>query len=141
MATTNTSNPGIRARQTVYTDLDFRFIINPNTGDLALKKDVEAVKQSVLNILLTNHGERPFNPSFGGNLRAYLFENYTPALHAAIESVIKNSLKNHEPRVRVETVDVEDLSYRNALAITLDITILSPEERQETVSFIVERLR
>jgi phage baseplate assembly protein W len=131
----------IRARQSVYSDLDFRFTINPNTGDIALKRDAEAVKQSVQNILLTGRGERPFNPTFGGNLRAYLFENFDAVTEAAIKNVIINSLRNHEPRVRVDNVVVSNLDYRNALRISIDITILSPEQTTDIVEFVVERLR
>lgn len=131
----------IRARQSIYSDLDFRFILNPNTGDIALKKDAEAIKQSIMNILMTSRGERPFNPEFGGNLRAYLFENFDVVTQAAMESVIVNSLRNYEPRVRVDNIIISDLSYRNALNISIDFTILSPEERQEVVEFVVERIR
>lgn len=131
----------IRARQNVYSDLDFRFTINPNTGDIALKRDAEAVKQSVQNILLTGRGERPFNPTFGGNLRAYLFENFDAVTEAAIKNVIINSLRNHEPRVKVDSVIVSNLDYRNALRISIDITILSPEQTTDIVEFVVERLR
>lgn len=131
----------IRARQSIYSDLDFRFILNPNTGDIALKKDAEAIKQSIMNILMTSRGERPFNPEFGGNLRAYLFENFDVVTQAAMESVIVNSLRNYEPRVRVDNIVISDLSYRNALNISIDFTILSPEERQEVVEFVVERIR
>lgn len=136
-----TEQSAIRARQSIYSDLDFRFILNPNTGDIALKKDAEAIKQSIMNILLTSRGERPFNPDFGGNLRAYLFENFDVVTQAAMESVIVNSLRNYEPRVRVDNIVISDLSYRNALNISIDFTILSPEERQEVVEFVVERIR
>lgn len=131
----------IRARSNVYSDIDFRFIINPNTGDFALKKDAEAIKQSVLNILLTGQGERPFNPNFGGNLRAYLFENFDAVTKSAMETVIVNSLRNYEPRVKVDNIEISDMSYRNALRISLDITILSPEQTTDVVEFVVERLR
>jgi phage baseplate assembly protein W len=131
----------IRARQNVYSDLDFRFTINPNTGDIALKRDAEAVKQSVQNILLTGRGERPFNPTFGGNLRAYLFENFDAVTEAAIKNVIINSLRNHAPRVKVDNVIVSNLDYRNALRVSIDITILSPEQTTDIVEFVVERLR
>ena len=131
----------IRARQNVYSDLDFRFIANPNTQDLALKYDVESVKQSVINILLTNAGERPFNPKFGGGLNGYLFDNFDGITAAAMENTIVNTLRNWEPRVRVDKADITDLSHRNALRVSLEITILSPEERTDIVEFVVERLR
>lgn len=130
-----------RARQNVYSDLDFRFILNPNTGDFALKKDVEAVKQSVINILLTDRGERPFEPNFGGSLKRYLFENFDDVTVAQIENTIVNSLRNYEPRVQVLTVEVDNLDYRNALRVTVEFRILSPEQNTGVVEFIVERVR
>ena len=52
------------ARQETYKDLDFSFKQNPNTNDVGIKKDNAAVIQSCLNILRTNHGERPFDYNF-----------------------------------------------------------------------------
>lgn len=129
------------SRVNAFTDLDFRFIANPNTGDAGLKKDVAAIKQSVLNILLTNHGEKPFRPIFGANLRAYLFENFDPVQEAIIKSVVETALINYEPRVSVTNVEVVDLSYRNALRIRVEFDILSPTELSTDVEFIVERIR
>jgi len=132
---------GINSRINDYSDLDLKFRLNPNTKDFVLKKDVEAVKQSVINILLTQRGERPFNPELGGNLYAYLFENFDDITKAAVETTIVNTLRNYEPRVRVLSVDVVDLDYRNALRITLEIQIISPEVSTTSVEFVVERLR
>jgi phage baseplate assembly protein W len=115
--------------------------MNPITGDVGVKKDIEAIKQSVLNILSTNRGERPFMPDFGGNIRAYLFENVDPVTVSLIEEEIRSTLTNYEPRVRVLAVDVEDLSDRNAINIRLEIEILSPTNTVTTVEFVVERLR
>jgi phage baseplate assembly protein W len=131
----------ITSRKYVYTDIDFRMRVNPNTKDIVIKADAEAVKQSVLNILLTNRGERPFMPDFGGNLRAYLFENFDAVTGAAIRAQIVNALRNYEPRVQVLDVVVEDLSYRNALRIAVEIRIKAPEDITTDVEFIVERLR
>jgi uncharacterized protein len=131
----------IVARQKTYTDLDFAFRRIPNTNDVALKTDVEAVKQSVINILSTNRGERPFLPSFGGNIRSYLFENFSPVMAVELEEEIISALANHEPRVKVLSVDISDMSYRNALQIRLELEILSPVQTQTSVEFIVERLR
>ena len=130
-----------RARNNVYSDLDFRFIVNPNTGDFALKKDVESVKQSVVNILLTDQGERPFEPEFGGGLKRYLFENFDDITVARIENTIVNTLRNYEPRVEVLTIEVDNLDYRNALRITVEFRILSPEQDVASVQFVVERIR
>jgi len=129
------------ARQNDFADLDFKFKLNPNTKDFVVKRGVEAVKQSVVNILLTSPGERPFNPYFGGNLYQYLFENFDDVTAAAIESTIINTLRNFEPRVRVIDVQVDNLDYRNALRITLEFRVITPEVQEASVEFVVERLR
>jgi phage baseplate assembly protein W len=131
----------IRAREKVYTDLDFAFRENTITSDVSLKKDVEAVKQSVLNILLTNKGERPFLPTFGANIRSHLFENIDSVTSSLIEEDITFALRNFEPRVRVLSVNVEEQPERNAVNITLDVEIISPVRTTATIEFSVERVR
>ena len=54
----------------LYSDLDITFERHPVTNDVVLKKDSDAIKRSLKNILLTNDFERPFKPNFGANLRA-----------------------------------------------------------------------
>ena len=34
----------------------------------------DAIKNNLINFLLTNQDERYLNPNFGGNLRAFIFE-------------------------------------------------------------------
>jgi len=131
----------IRARDKTYTDLDFSFRRNPVTDAVLIKRDVEAVKQSIVNILSTNRGERPFLPDFGANVRSYLFENFDGITGSLVEEQIRVALANHEPRVRVLDVSVEGLPNRNAMRISLEFEILSPITETGTVEFVVERLR
>lgn len=131
----------LRARDVPYVDLDFAFRANPVTGDVSLKKHEEAVKQSVLNILLTNRGERPFEPLFGSNIREQLFENFDPIIAQLIDSEIRISLENYEPRIRLINVDVDGSPDTNSLDITVEFEILSPEIVRTSVQFSVERLR
>jgi phage baseplate assembly protein W len=66
-----------------------------------------AIEQSIANIILTNRGERPFQPEYGGNIYDTLFEQVpyfgdgTSALEINITERIKASLNNYEPRVSV----------------------------------------
>ena len=136
-----TVNSNIRARTKPYSDFDFVFKKHPITGDLPIKRDVEAVKQSVRNILLTRRGEKFFDPDFGGSLTEFLFENFDIVVEAEMEERIINTLKNYEPRVKVLNVEVSDLSYRNALSVKIEVEILSPENVITDIEFIIERLR
>ena len=44
------------------------------TKDVTTKKDSDAIKRSIKNIILTNKFERPFKPNFGASVRNMLFE-------------------------------------------------------------------
>lgn len=124
-----------------YTDVDFAFRANPITGDVSLKRDDQAIKQSVLNILLTNKGERPFDPNFGSNIRSLLFDNFDPIVGTLLDEEIRRTLRNYEPRIRVESVDINDASDRNAIDISVTVEIKSPRQTRTTVDFSIERLR
>ena len=131
----------IVARERTYTDLDFAFRANPITGDIALKREVQSVKQSVLNILLTNRGERPFDPEFGSDIRKQLFENFDPITEQLLSDQIRSALRNYEPRVRVLNIDIDGQPDRNSLDISVEVEIQSPERTVTSVDFSVERLR
>ena len=129
------------ARERAYADVDFSFRANPITGDVALKRGDQAVKQSVLNILLTKRGEKPFDPNFGTNITGQLFENFDPIVETILDGEIRTSLRNHEPRVEVLNVTVDGSPDNNRLDVSVEFEIRSPEAPITSVSFSVERLR
>ena len=63
-----------------FSDIDLNFEINPLTKDVNILKNEDTVKRSVRNIVLTNFGEKKFQPFFGGNVLAQLFENFLIAI-------------------------------------------------------------
>lgn len=130
-----------RARRFVFSDIDLELTKLPSTDDIAKKLDLQAVKQSVMNIVNTNRGEKPFQPDFGCNLRKFLFEPFSPYVKAAAEDTIRLSLEAFEPRVILQDVTVSDDPDNNALRVTVEYTIRSPESSSDTASFLVERLR
>ena len=128
------------ARQETYKDLDFTFKQNPNTNDVGIKKNNNAVIQSCLNILRTNHGERPFQWEFGANLRAYLFENMTNITAANMSTNIKTALKNYEPRIDVLNVNIQAQASENDVFITVTGKVVSTNEIVD-IATTIERLR
>lgn len=129
------------ARTGTYTDLDFAMKANPNIEyDVAVMTDSAAIRQSILNILRTNHGEKPFDPLFGANLQAYLFENVDYITAAAISNDIDSAIRRDEPRVNIINVQVRARPDNNAVHITVTVEVLSTQQLIDIESSI-ERLR
>ena len=87
---TNNSSRSVKT----YSDLNLNFTRNPATGDVARLTDIEAVKRSVRNLVLTNQFERPFHPEIGSSVRALLFENVTPLNAILLEDRIREVIIN-----------------------------------------------
>lgn len=112
------------ARNTrIYTDIDLNFTPNPSTGDVAVKYDDQAIKQSVKTLVMTQFYERPFHPEIGSQVYGLLFEPMSPILQSMIETAITNTIANHEPRVTLIRVDVNMDSNNNAIAISITFRI------------------
>ena len=103
----------------VYKDLHLNFTVNPVTSDVTTVTDVNAVKRSVRNLLLTNHYDRQFHPEIGSNVQALLFENFGPITANQLTRTIEEMIANFEPRARVESVECFPLQDRN----TYDVRI------------------
>ena len=122
-----------------YTDIDLNLNPHPSSGDLVLKKDNDAVKRSLRNIMLTNNYERPFKPNFGANLRGLLFELADDVTKFEIRRQIEDAIMSFEPRVRITTILLDSTGFNN-LHVTVNYGIVGVEEPQE-VQVILERVR
>ena len=138
-----TVNPGpaqVVARKHVYSDLDLTLIPNPISGDINPIKDIEAIKKSVMNLILTNFTERPFQPEVASNVRGLLFEPADPITISDIEDECQKCLENFEPRIRVINVTASDRSDMNAYDVVIEFQILA-NEQVARITTLLERLR
>ena len=125
----------VATSKSAYIDLDVLFRKHPQTGDVVVRTDAEAVKRSVRNIILTNHYERPFKPGFGGSIRNLLFELNTDRKLRKAKNRIVNMIEVFEPRVRdvdvhIRNMDNNEVSLQVSYAIinglpnqSLDLTV------------------
>ena len=121
-------------------DLDLFFSKKTNK-DLNKVTDIEAVKRSVRNLILTNTFEKPFHPEIGGNVRGLLFENMTPMVSAVITRKIEDSIINHEPRARLVGVKTQPDFDTNGYNVSVFFYVVNaPTELVELNTFL-ERLR
>lgn len=117
----------ISSRAVDYLDIDLTFSKRPS-GDIYKKRDAAAVKQSIKNLLLTDYYEKPFQPFFGGNLRAMLFELADEDTEDEIRSNIITAINNYEPRVEIQNIDVNVLPDQNDMRVSIVFKIISTEE-------------
>ena len=66
----------------------------------------EAIKSNLINWFLTNQGERPLNPEFGGNLRRFIFQQLADDTLDFLKEDIQNQLGIFFPSVIIESLDV-----------------------------------
>jgi len=82
------------------------FALNPVTGDIYKKVDVNAVKQAMKNLLLTPYYSKPFTPNYGSPIYDLLFEPMDSSTASAMASLIEETFDNYERRVRIDKVIV-----------------------------------
>jgi hypothetical protein len=120
MANTTNSNSSTKA----FLGVGWAFPVKPVGGPLQFASYEDDVEQAIQIILLTEPGERPMLPDFGGGLRNFLFEPNAPATHRAIEKVVRSALIDWEPRIDIDRVEVTpDGVQPNLLLIHVDYVV------------------
>jgi phage baseplate assembly protein W len=121
-----------------FIDFNFNFTRHPISNQLTVKKNTEAVRQSIKNILLTRKGERRFDPNFGSPIYEYLFENYTPILAIVLQDEITRAINFYEPRASVLKVVTNFENHELRADVFFSIQNVS---EPVTVSVVINRLR
>ena len=124
----------------VYSDFYSNFDLELVKKDLLSYKNEDSVKRSIRNILLTDKGERFFNPTFGSDIRKMLFENCSPSTEQVIADLIKTAIGNHEPRANVIDVNVSGDPDQNSMYINIVFSVINKAE-PVTLELILNRIR
>jgi phage baseplate assembly protein W len=114
--------------ETVYSDFTTSFDIHPTKLDLVTTTNDEAVKRSIRNLLLTDRGERLFNPILGSDIRSLLFENFSPQTESSLRDYIETTINNYEPRANLIDVIVSALLEANAYSVTVVFSVINKSE-------------
>ena len=124
-----------------FKDININFKKHPVTGDLVVSKDASAIKQAIVNLLLTNKGERPFNPDYGSNIRSYLFEPLDYGTAAQIESSIKSTLDKFEPRIELRDIETYPNYDNNSFSVDMTYVIVGSDDPPAAVELVLNRTR
>ena len=127
-------------KEPVFKDIPLSFTAHPITGNVKALVNRDAVKQSVKNIVLTNFYERPYNPTFGGDILSQLFENMDPITEYNIAKNIRQALDNYEPRAIIDEIKSDFYEDRNAINVTITFRIKNDAE-PISVNVLLDRVR
>jgi phage baseplate assembly protein W len=124
-----------------YSDFEINMSKNAITGQLARLTNADAVKQSLVGLVLTDPKERPYQPWLGSLIRRSLFDNIDDELTIdKIKDSIIECVKNNETRANILRINVEPDTEKNGYNVEVIFSIINLTIPQ-TARFFLERVR
>jgi len=127
-------------RSEIHSDFHKDLALLPGRNDIARKVNENSVKEAIKNILLTDRGERLFQPLVGSDIRQLLFENVSPVTSIIIRDRIESALQTYEPRCGLKDVEVIGDIDSNSVRINVVFYVINNETPQ-TLSIDIDRVR
>ena len=124
-----------------YTDLDLFFNKKATSRDISKVTDIQAVKRSIRNLILTDHYEKPFHPEIGSGVRDILFEPMTPITANILARKIEDVIENFEPRAKLIGVRAQPNLDRNEYEVTIEFYVINTPTELVDLTVMLERLR
>lgn len=117
----------ITKKRVLYTDFDKELTRHPVSSDVSRIINEEAIKESIKNLVLTDRGERPFQPDIGCDVRQMLFENIDGDTVNNIKDLIINTISTYEPRCNLIGVNVSGRTDSNSLDVSITFNVINSE--------------
>ena len=125
-------------------------LVKTHRGILAQNTGVDQIKADLLQLLLTNPGERVMLPSYGTPFRELLFEQNDSTLLNRAKQSISNAILTWEPRIVVTEVEVKNKPLRASLnyndsydesesILYIRIKFVDPNNIKEVDELVIER--
>lgn len=124
-----------------FKDLNITFKKHPVTDDVVVSRDVSAIKQAIVNLLLTNKGERLMNPGYGSDIRRYLFEPLDYGTANQIKGNIRDTIERFEPRISVTRLKASPNYDDNGFDINMQYNIRGTDDPPVAIEFFLSRTR
>ena len=120
-----------------YKDLSMSFKSNPLTDDLIGLKNESAIARSIRNLVFTQKGEKFFDPDFGSEVSASLFENIDEVTAITIQDDIEYMINTHEPRVDVINVEALPNYDNNQFDVVIVYSIKGSDNPPQELEFVL----
>lgn len=99
----------------------------------AMVSEEEDIQESLRILLTTTVGERFLQPTYGCDLRNYLFEPLDTALEVYLEDLIRTAILYHEPRIKLDGIDLSSTETEGVLRVEIQYTIRGTNSRRNFV--------
>ena len=131
----------IQRKSRAFKDISLSFDPHPVTKDLPVLVNERAIIRAVRNLVETIPTERFFDSNMGTNVRGMLFENFTASSVMIIEDMVRQTVRNYEPRVGDIGVEVDAKPDSNAIEVKVLFEIVGIQAPLQSFSFILEPTR
>jgi len=110
--------------RTRYINIDFPFSDSDKGFYFKLNQtDKDAIRADLLHLLLTNKGERLYNPNFGSDLKKYIFEPNDSITHDKIRENLNETIKEYIPNLVVNSINFRDDENQELIIVELTYTV------------------
>jgi len=120
-----------------FKDISATFQVNPMNDDLIALRNENAIARSLRNLIFTSPGDKPFQPSIGCRVSEMLFENLDTITAQQIKGEIEYTIKNFEPRVDLQEVEINPNFENNEFNCLIKYEIIGISEIQELTFVLV----
>ena len=131
----------IQRKSKAFKDISLSFDPHPVTKDLPVIINERAIVRSVRNLVETIPTERFFDSNLGTNIREMLFENFSSSSVMIIEDMVRQTVRNYEPRVGDIGVEVDAKPDSNAIEVKVLFEIVGLQSPLQSFTFILEPTR
>ena len=83
----------------------------------------QAIKNNIINYFLTEPGEIPLNPTFGGGLRSFIFEQIAEGTLDGLKENISRKMEIYFPSVIINSIDVLRNDSLNEIIVQMKYSI------------------
>lgn len=123
-----------------YSDIKVNLDVHPGKKDLLRVTDEQAIKRSIVNLLMTDFHERLYQPAIGANLKYLLFEPADDETLMLMREQILLAIKRSEPRANVTEILLQFTPDETGVNVTLSFTTIKTTT-PVTLTVLLNRVR
>ena len=127
-------------KNVVYKDFDLLFDVHPVTRKLNTLTNNRAISRALKTLVLTDKGERPYQPFLGCDVRNRLFELDDGFTEDEIVENIQDVIAEYEPRAQLIDVVANVRPDQNSVNVSITFRVINTSN-PTTINILLEKVR